>query len=375
MKPEDFVVGRWYRSSDWINTIAAKFSELGNSGIFRASEKISTEAGTTNYTLRVTGSYDAPYKTYYEVPLSEIQQYLPDGHIDKQPQYVRCIGDNPIDFGTNGIGKVFKVLVWNHCGNDMLLETHNGSVSSNRHRFVPASQEEFINQLPPASVFPETGWYRGVDPALTAYLERSGKKRVSDSGKDITRWTDNIWWFSSYAQIILISDKEYSIAQLTPFFNKEDKFTSFLSDGEVLGTFPTEGFCRNTSPDFLKLLKEKYPKCNNYIKPGALGLAWGGTGFYSVSIVSGKREYKIEQLKKFINPNSQTNVRHQNHKVSTITSEISRRAIIGAIVSRGGGQQIATGSRPTGNAASVNVGATGIRSIKISPNLGFRENP
>ena len=79
----NFIVGKWYKYKDWY----IKYKETVN-GLFKSSEEI------TNYKkyYKSTNSYgEADHEKVLLEDLSEIQQYLPDGHPDKTPIIVKPI--------------------------------------------------------------------------------------------------------------------------------------------------------------------------------------------------------------------------------------------------------------------------------------------
>ena len=79
MKKEDFVIGKWYCSSQFLTTIAFKFNGFAEMGHLQPSEKITTYG---SYSIDNVARYVKKYESYREVSLSEIQQYLPKGHKD-----------------------------------------------------------------------------------------------------------------------------------------------------------------------------------------------------------------------------------------------------------------------------------------------------
>jgi hypothetical protein len=78
----DYIVGKWYKFSSYsenTNVNYAKLKELDNA--FTASDWIIHESyeGTAKWSL------DHIFNPILLTDLSEIQQYLPDGHVDKMP--------------------------------------------------------------------------------------------------------------------------------------------------------------------------------------------------------------------------------------------------------------------------------------------------
>ncbi len=77
-KPQ-FIVGRWYTSNQWSSGSYCKFLEIKD-GRFYFSEKISLKL-SDKYSN--TKDWWSLFGSITECSLEEIQQYLPDGHVDK----------------------------------------------------------------------------------------------------------------------------------------------------------------------------------------------------------------------------------------------------------------------------------------------------
>jgi len=88
MKKEDFIVGKWYKSSLWSCFKAAKFMEFEDGrfkyseALYKGNDKLKSDSG-------YTGTDSQKWSSFSEVPISEIIQFLPDGHPDKNysPNY------------------------------------------------------------------------------------------------------------------------------------------------------------------------------------------------------------------------------------------------------------------------------------------------
>lgn len=74
----DLIKGKWYRCSNWTITIAVRYSRIKADGKFLFDQEIA-RGSLFRKTDWLTFRTD-----FIEVPLSEIQQYLPDGHPDKE---------------------------------------------------------------------------------------------------------------------------------------------------------------------------------------------------------------------------------------------------------------------------------------------------
>ncbi len=105
-KNETFIVGKWYKILDnwW-----AKFKAVHNSGQrWQFSEKIDKNGAYSN----IIQSIDVISEIKLLTDLSEIQEYLPEGHIDKKsedkiPEYVKLINGWSAD--EEYMGEVFEM--------------------------------------------------------------------------------------------------------------------------------------------------------------------------------------------------------------------------------------------------------------------------
>lgn len=75
----EFKVGKWYKVDWWNEGACCKFSSRKDLGIFFTERII----GGNHSKEESSWSYNDREDTVKEVPLSEIQQYLPEGHEDK----------------------------------------------------------------------------------------------------------------------------------------------------------------------------------------------------------------------------------------------------------------------------------------------------
>ena len=95
-KPQ-FEVGRWYKYNNWY----IKYKRHDIEGIWESSEEIDNK-GIYGQRIGVFGSKDFDNEKVLLTDLSEIQQYLPDGHPDKiktpQSEYI--------------VGKWYKLGEW-----------------------------------------------------------------------------------------------------------------------------------------------------------------------------------------------------------------------------------------------------------------------
>ena len=134
IKP-NFIVGRWYKYKDCY----IKYKETA-CGLFKSSEEI------TDYKkyYKSTGSYGkADHEKVLLEELSEIQQYLPDGHPDKVskpsiPEYVECISQ--LLYAVKG--KIYPVV------SDTCCICEDGFIYSwNSYEFKPSTKAKYEAQF------------------------------------------------------------------------------------------------------------------------------------------------------------------------------------------------------------------------------------
>lgn len=114
-------VGSWYRCSAWINTSSIRrFKGISDDGRFSYTEWLQDgRIYDRHREVHMTDSDHQNWKTFTEVPLSEIQQYLPDGHVDKlvaakDEEWEPKVGDWGVVLsnksnGCHVIGKSYKI--------------------------------------------------------------------------------------------------------------------------------------------------------------------------------------------------------------------------------------------------------------------------
>lgn len=148
-----FEVGKWYKSKSGHTIKHKKKSQT----YFHHGDYI-TSSGTFSYNKSDLGCTDDG--TYKEVPLSEIQQYLPEGHPDKfvaakdeewEPKvgmWVKCIGDGNTDrYAIDGgwvNGLIFKVtrVTKEYRGIRNILWGGKKGFGVFKHNLVPALPHE-----------------------------------------------------------------------------------------------------------------------------------------------------------------------------------------------------------------------------------------
>ena len=139
---QNFIVGKWYKYKGWY----IKYKETVR-GYFTASEQITDDKKYT----KTNGSFgEADYEKVLLEDLSEIQQYLPDGHPDKTqsiPEYVECISK---DFSAIHLGTIYKLESRSSSDSYYLKDVNMGSYSS--HHFKPSTKEAYDAQFAVKSV-------------------------------------------------------------------------------------------------------------------------------------------------------------------------------------------------------------------------------
>lgn len=146
--PPKFIKDKWYKNLGTDKDYIAKFDKLRDDDFWVSeyinNKKYHKDSGTVNFD-HVT-----------ECSLEEIQQYLPDGHVDKItiPQYVKCIGLSEQRTGgwTNDyeIGKVYKVKrLCNAEGDYSILFNENEDRNCPKDQFVSSTKKEYDAQNKP----------------------------------------------------------------------------------------------------------------------------------------------------------------------------------------------------------------------------------
>lgn len=174
------------------------------------------------------------------------------------------------------------------------------------------------------------------------------------------------------------SYREVSISEISKYLPKDHPDLGIINIENELQEFPEQGFCRFDGINDWELysyLDNKFPQSSVYITTDSIGLTWNKLSFWDISIRSGKKEYKIEQLNKFINNNTKENVKQtSNNEVQSITSENRQSSRTGTIAIRCGRQQITVGNRPNGNTTRSKIGRAEIKSVKICKTIIKSEN-
>ncbi len=139
---DKFEVGKWYHSSNWSNTIAAKCSGISDTVFywdeFITSDGVSKSSGS-NYICR---------DIWKEVSLSEIQQYLPENHPDKTtpvPKYVKCVRFW-LGKGKSVVDKIYDTSKEPDFSVHDWQEVYYGDNNKTKTYFIPSTEEEYNKQ-------------------------------------------------------------------------------------------------------------------------------------------------------------------------------------------------------------------------------------
>lgn len=191
MKKEDFKVGHWYTSSQWVTTTAAKFASFHNH--FNPSERINSD-GIHSFT---SNSLAGNLISFLEVPIDSIWKYLPKNHPDLEPLYLECIKDNEYDNGANGIGKIFEVKTW-ITKNTVQLKGISSPVSASRFKF--STKEAFEaqeNKKGQIKDFPIEGYCTDMSQKMIAFISSKGRgvgAHVEQDKQKALVWNKDVWW-------------------------------------------------------------------------------------------------------------------------------------------------------------------------------------
>jgi len=195
MKKEDFKVGHWYTSSQWVSTSAAKFDSFTSH--FNPSERINSD-GIHSFT---SNSLSGDLISFLEVPVDSIWKYLPKNHPDLEPLYLECIKDNSYDNGANGIGKIFEVKTW-LSKNTVQLKGASSSVSASRFKFSTKEAFEAQENRKGQSKdivenFPTEGYCTDMSQEMIDFISSKGRGTGAHVEKEKQRalvWNKDVWW-------------------------------------------------------------------------------------------------------------------------------------------------------------------------------------
>lgn len=226
MKKEDFIVGKWYKSSLWSENKAFKFLNVlcENTPRIECSERIYKT--THEKKLMV---FKNPLTSFTEVPISEIAKYLPKDHPDLQDiisRYVKLLAG----FDTCSTGRIFDTYLkiptikdWNPSWTwESLLK------GSRKKYFIPTTKEEYDAQfqmnpsIQELQEFPEIGFCTNPTQELKNYLNLNRRKDNSTGNASIF-WNKSKWNKSFLTKAFQSDKTHYSIEQLNKFINNNSQ--------------------------------------------------------------------------------------------------------------------------------------------------------
>jgi len=225
------IVGKWYKNNDSVGYIA-KLAPPEKNLNFPSNEYIYNNMYEK---LKYTGTFGVKWLTNsIEVPLSEIQQYLPDGHMDKIrvdkeviPEYVKCI-TNHINVGYL-YDKIYKVSSSN---GDVIGEENknwygniNGKTTS---KFKPSTKEAYDVQNTPKELIVKwsVGTYivfikdygcsiiGNIDIIVKGKRENTivcEKERTTTTDLDYVKWFATLEEATNFSKTLNIVDKSQNV--------------------------------------------------------------------------------------------------------------------------------------------------------------------
>ena len=218
-----FEVGKWYKSSRWVNIKAAKFLKIKDNGKFSYSERINT-----NGYEKVEGSTDTDggvWDTFSEVPIEQIQLYLlPKNEVMEEISMLPYPNDN-----------YFKAIVIKD------IHRENISTKGNIPDFIPKGYKTW---------FTEIGGESWKDRILN-------KKCVVCP--ESNRWSTNIP--SEYFEIVEESKSKFEVGKWYKYNNYIGKFA-----GEKDGLFTVSEYIHNNKFNDVKDYHNKWGKIDDYQK-------------------------------------------------------------------------------------------------------------
>lgn len=218
-----FEVGKWYKSSRWVNIKAAKFLKIKDNGKFSYSERINT-----NGYEKVEGSTDTDggvWDTFSEVPIEQIQLYLlPKNEVMEEISMLPYPNYN-----------YFKAIVIKD------IHRENIPTKGNIPDFIPKGYKTW---------FTEIGGESWKDRILN-------KKSIVCPENN--RWSTNIP--SEYFEIVEESKSKFEEGKWYKYDNYIGKFA-----GEKDGLFTVSEYIHNNKFNDVKDYHNKWGKIDDYQK-------------------------------------------------------------------------------------------------------------
>jgi len=190
MKATDLIKGSWY-IYEHTTLIAFKFDSLLPSENIKSIEYIKKEG----YANNMCAIYR--HNIFREVSILDIQQYLPDGHIDKLSTIYQMLDLKPA-------------------------------------KLTPLITKDFPEiKLPELNTFPITGWCKSFDIQLISYLRTlyPKNKPIYTEGMIAICWNAICYWTVSTTS----NRPEYTLEQLNKFINP-----NLIQDGKHGNTSSNE---------------------------------------------------------------------------------------------------------------------------------------
>ena len=277
----EFIPGKWYKYNGWY----IKYKEHVDD-IWRSSEQINYSKKYSKIESRF-GDRDSDDKKILLVDLSEIQEYLPDGHPDKitsdvfkKGEYIVLIGKGQ-STGSATLLEDFRAFIQNHCykvreNNTFLMaELDSSESTTNGWVCIPyspnqfhktrnwryATQEEIdeyerrgkpydVTELNKQS-FPDEGSIEieYIPKNLMSYLENNNRKSVSgDSSynkeKVVIAWNKSSFWFCSVES----SKPKYSKDFIEKIIGKSIYLNTILEAKKELSMEEIQEECKERFP-------------------------------------------------------------------------------------------------------------------------------
>ena len=142
VKEPTFEVGKWYKYSPWY----LKLDYVNDSNVFVACETIDCNGRYGNRDGEYFTCGEANHTKTLLTDLSEIQQYLPDGHVDKVqaiPEYVKC---TVTWMSNHTLGTIYKVYKDGDVENN---HKESSDLTWDGGGFEPSTKEDYDAQQDP----------------------------------------------------------------------------------------------------------------------------------------------------------------------------------------------------------------------------------
>jgi hypothetical protein len=236
MRKEDFIVGKWYLSSEWSSFKAVKFFKFSNDGYFCYSERISTNCKQHEFIESRTTNDNKKWNTFREVPISEIQHLLPVEHPDLTVEfYVKCKYKNTPSLHSKQkkipqiVNKIYKIVESSYPEKGVKLLCYvsdcgvvfyaNSTSSSTKEEYD--KQERLALKLNFVNDFPDEGCYFDDDNILLNFLIKNNYTPHSGHSKkskinEYLKWNKFQYWYINNPSTLV---KNYTTQQINQLIN------------------------------------------------------------------------------------------------------------------------------------------------------------